>query len=472
MPTSYDVRVWKTNVYRGARVTTYRVVWRVGTRRWKRSFRSAAAADSFRAELLTATRRGETFDEATGTPTSQHPPPAPAMSWYDFCCAYLDMKWVSASPKHRKSLAEGLLSVTPAMLDRELGPGDAKVLRSALLNWGFNTRRRAGTEQPHEVTELLTWTGQHSRDLSDIARPDVMRRVAKITSMKLDGTPASARTSQLRRVLLSGALDYGVELGLLDSNPMGKIKWATARVNKTVDRRSVVNPDQARGLLEAVRRTPRSGHLLMGMFACMYYAALRPEEAVSLRPRNLDLPEGPGWGWLTLDTASPEGDQQWTDSGQRRLGRQLKHRAVGESRRVPAHPELVAILHEHIADYGWSQNGLLFRGEAGESPSSATYRRIWDRARRTALTDAQYAGPLARRPYDLRHAAVSTWLSAGVPAAQVAEWAGHSVDVLLKVYAKCIDGQESIALARIEESLASRSPADGETWAPIGHGHP
>ena len=59
---------------------------------------------------------------------------------------------------------------------------------------------------------------------------------------------------------------------------------------------------------------------------------------------------------------------------------------------------------------------------------------------------------LARRPYDLRHAAVSTWLNAGVPAPQAAEWAGHSVDVLLRVYAKCISGQQHEAMRRIEEA--------------------
>jgi hypothetical protein len=36
---------------------------------------------------------------------------------------------------------------------------------------------------------------------------------------------------------------------------------------------------------------------------------------------------------------------------------------------------------------------------------------------------------------------------------QVAEWAGHSVAVLLKVYAKCIDGQDQIAKRRIEDAL-------------------
>jgi hypothetical protein len=49
---------------------------------------------------------------------------------------------------------------------------------------------------------------------------------------------------------------------------------------------------------------------------------------------------------------------------------------------------------------------------------------------------------LAFRPYDLRHAGISQWLNSGAPAPDVAARAGHSVDVLLKIYAKCIDGQE------------------------------
>ena len=65
----------------------------------------------------------------------------------------------------------------------------------------------------------------------------------------------------------------------------------------------------------------------------------------------------------------------------------------------------------------------------------------------------QVASPLGRRPYDLRHACLSTWLNAGVPAAQVADWAGHGVEVLLRVYAKCLDGQEEAARTRIEAAL-------------------
>lgn len=87
--------------------------------------------------------------------------------------------------------------------------------------------------------------------------------------------------------------------------------------------------------------------------------------------------------------------------------------------------------------------------------SKSTYLRAWRQAREAALTPTQQRSPLAHRPYELRHAAVSLWLNAGVPATQVAQWAGHSVHVLLKVYASCIDGQDEAARKRIEGALGT-----------------
>jgi hypothetical protein len=77
------------------------------------------------------------------------------------------------------------------------------------------------------------------------------------------------------------------------------------------------------------------------------------------------------------------------------------------------------------------------------------------RARRAAFGERLAATPLAARPYDLRDAAISTWLNAGVPPTQVAEWAGHSVEVLLTIYANCIDGDAARYRAKIDD--ASRS---------------
>ena len=80
------------------------------------------------------------------------------------------------------------------------------------------------------------------------------------------------------------------------------------------------------------------------------------------------------------------------------------------------------------------------------------YLAVFHKARGTAFSAPEAASLLARRPYDLRHAAVSTWLNAGVAPPQVAEWAGHSVDVLLRVYTKCISGKQDEAKRRILEA--------------------
>jgi hypothetical protein len=37
----------------------------------------------------------------------------------------------------------------------------------------------------------------------------------------------------------------------------------------------------------------------------------------------------------------------------------------------------------------------------------------------------------------------------------MAAWAGHSLHVLLKVYAACIDGQEELSLQRIGAALST-----------------
>jgi hypothetical protein len=63
---------------------------------------------------------------------------------------------------------------------------------------------------------------------------------------------------------------------------------------------------------------------------------------------------------------------------------------------------------------------------------------------------------LAAAPYDLGHAAVSTWLAGGVPPTHVAEWAGQSVEILFLIYAKCLDRGEAELHRRVETALGRR----------------
>jgi hypothetical protein len=86
--TTYDARVYRTEVYKGKEVTTYHVRWKVGGKLWRDGFRTAAQADSFRSALLTAARKGEAFSLATGRPAAgseRRPKPlgmsSPACTW-------------------------------------------------------------------------------------------------------------------------------------------------------------------------------------------------------------------------------------------------------------------------------------------------------------------------------------------------------------------------------------------------------
>jgi integrase len=68
-----------------------------------------------------------------------------------------------------------------------------------------------------------------------------------------------------------------------------------------IDPVAVASPAQVSALLDAVARIRPE---MTAFFGCLYYAALRPEEAVALRYADCHLP-GFGWGMLRLSAASP-----------------------------------------------------------------------------------------------------------------------------------------------------------------------
>ncbi|SFQ67078.1 Site-specific recombinase XerD [Amycolatopsis arida] len=295
--------------------------------------------------------------------------------------------------------------------------------------------------------------------VSRLDDPAIVRAVLDQLALKMDGTSAGAKTVAPKRAVFHNAVEYAVELTLVSRNRVREIKWTPPKEVKAIDKRVVINPEQARRLLAAVEAQhvegqPRrsSGPMLVAFFGAMYYAALRPEEATMLSKQDLEIPEE-GWGELLISQTAPTAGAAWTDSGDRRDRRQLKQRGRGEVRHVPCPPPLTALLHAHLERHGTAGDGRLFRNLTGGYVGESTIARVWDKARKAALSEAEYVSVLGRRPYDLRHACVSTWLAAGVPSTQVAEWAGHSVTVLHQIYAKVIAGQEDAARERIGRAL-------------------
>jgi hypothetical protein len=118
---------------------------------------SRALADSYRAELVRAARRGLAFDPATGEPGSRAAPGPEPVTWYRHAVAYAEMKWPHLAPHSRASLADALATVTP-LLTREAGRRPpAPALRAALYGHAFNARRRCGAPGPE--TRPARWPG-------------------------------------------------------------------------------------------------------------------------------------------------------------------------------------------------------------------------------------------------------------------------------------------------------------------------
>jgi integrase len=266
----------------------------------------------------------------------------------------------------RRTHAAALTAVTALMLTTERGGPDPKVMRAALCRWAFNTARRDDPEASGAIRAVLEWVKRHTLPVSALTRPDVLRRVLDGLTVRLDDQPAAASVVSRRRKILNTAIEYAVERQVLAVNPLPALKWKPPRRVQLVDRRVVANPAQVRTLLAAVGEQARSEPRLVAFFGCLYFAGLRPEEAVGLSRRNLALP-AEGWGELHPDGAEPYAGKDWTDTGEDRDRRQLKQRARGETRSVPCPPELTALLHAHIERFGTASAGRLFVGERNGS---------------------------------------------------------------------------------------------------------
>ena len=421
---AFDVRIHTIRRRKNKR-RPFEVRWRVAGRDKSKSFLTRALADSYRAELVRAARQGLEFDPATGEPRWAVPEPAVA-TWLEHAVAYADMKWPRLAPHSRASLADALATVTLALTRPASGRPSARTLRAALYRHAFNPTRRATTTDP-AVAQALGWLAQASLPVTQLSDPQVTRAALDALMLRLDGSRAAASTIARKRAVFHDAAGYAVELGLLPANPVSQVRWTTPPKAA-----AAVNPQTVAG--------------------CLYYAALRPEEAVALRSANLVLAPH-GRGKLILTGACPRTGSAWTSTGTPHEPRWLKHRPDGAVRVVPVPAALADLLRQHLRKYGTAPDGRLFRGARRGILSESTYGRIWHAAREIALGPQLAATSLARRPYDLRHAALSLWLNATGAPAEVAARAGNSVHVLQDVYAHCTDGREDLISQQIQDAL-------------------
>ena len=285
----FDVRIHAIR-HRRNRRRPFEVRWHAADRSRSKSFITRRLADSYRAELVRAARKGLEFDPATGEPVLWAAPQPAATTWYRHALAYTDMKWPELAAHSRASMAEALATVTPALTTATGQRPPAQALRAALYGHAFNPQRQ--TRKPDPATAAaLAWLERASLPVARLQNPQVTRQALDALAVRLDRRRAAANTITRKRAVFHNALGYAVELGLLEVNPLGQFQRRMPRAASTADPRIIASPGQVDAILKQVSRIRPE---LTAFFGCLYYAALRPEEAVALRRDSLTLPASGG----------------------------------------------------------------------------------------------------------------------------------------------------------------------------------
>ncbi len=404
----------------------YRVRWRIDGRDRMRRFKTRAEADRFRSRLQTAVVDGEKFDPMSGLPTAWE---RSTDTWWSWSCQWLALKWPSWAGHSRKSGVETLVAITPHLV-RSGAPAPP----TSLVSWLWRSGYQPGANVA-ECAERL-WLDRWSIPLVDIG-PAVLESALTAATTKQDGQSTAANVSQRRRNMVKSVFKVAIRRGLLDANPMDRIEWTAPRRSVEVDISllpSLADVDEITSQIGALRSP---GARFATFFAAIGFAGLRPSEAAGLRVADLDLPVC-GWGIAHLRGAIPSPGTLYTNTGETREQKGLKHRPDTAVRPVPVPPPLVERLRSHLGRWP-TETGLVFSNAAGRSVTPENYGKVWNREKAKLWPEGhRLAGT---DPYNLRHTAATAMIRAGVPLPEIGRRLGHSVDVLLRVYAGVFDDE-------------------------------
>ena len=323
-------------------------------------------------------------------------------------------------------------------------PPAALTVARYLHDWldGSRPRLRASSWAAYEIAvraRLVPALG-HTR-LASLTAAEVRRMMAE-----LEAAGVGARTRDYALVTLKVALARAVRDGILGRNV------AAAVERPRLQRREMpgLSPSDAHAVMDAV-----ATDALGPMYLAMLGVGLRLGEASGLRWADVDL-EGAS---LSVRHALVRVPRPARAAGADRLV--LADPKTRSSVRTVALPAfVVAGFHEQrrrqlaqrlLVGEGWEDRDYVFAGPFG---GPVDPRRVHRRLRELLLS----AGLPPMRVHDLRHAAASAMLAAGVPIRTVADTLGHAdVRTTLGVYAHTVPELAREAAHRMDEYVAAGS---------------
>jgi len=404
------------------------VRWNVDGRACSKAFATSNEANRYRSLLVAAHHKLERFDRASGEPESWRPRAAPTQV-HAWCRRWIGEQWNEWQPRTRTSAMEALARFV-ALAVADGAPPHPAALRKHLVS----TFPPDAEIDPLDECEV--WLARWCLALEDLNRNrlgEVDRRLGIGDAGQVLSPSSASRFRKVARACVRRA----VELDVLGADPWppapkGRSRRKAARVKRGVDVRRLPDPVTMVRVMEAIPSHQPASRMYQVMVAVMYYAGLRPSEVIMLRPSALHLPPE---GWGRIDVV--EADIAFDEPGEPKTG----------ERSVPIPEVLVTMLRGWIETKQIGEHELLFRTRTDHRPTHSNWARTWQRALRQT-------GNKSLRVYDIRHAAATTWLAAGVPLGEVARRMGHSVETLVSAYVGALTGDEQVANQRIDDALA------------------
>lgn len=399
----------------------FRVKWRIDGRDFSKQFKTKAEAERLRSRLLVAVSDGLVFNPATGRPREWE---RSTETWWTWSTTWLGLMWPQWSGNSRRSGVESLVAVTPH-LAKPRAPQPPEGLRAWLLDVGY----RPNLDEPEPCLEL-DWLKRWSIPLELVEAP-LLETAVTLATTRRDGKPMSPNVVRRRRNTIKAVFSAAVRRQVLGSNPFDRAELKRPQRRQQVDVATVPSIADLIELVDRVWALKTDGARYAAFFATIGLAGLRPSEASNLLVQELDLPED-GWGLARLRGATTSPGQRYTADGEAREEKGLKHRATDAIREVPIPPQLVGIMDRHLTRFE-PIDDRLFSNAENRPVTAHNYGKVW-RRERDKLWPATHPCSTATT-YDLRHTAATIMLQAGVSPAEAARRLGHSVDVLMRVYA-------------------------------------
>jgi len=377
-------------------------------------------------KLIEARDEGLRFDPATGEPVTWAGVDITTAEWAH---RWFRRRFPHLMPRTRDGYVEGLAEVLPHLVASNapsLNSEEVSELRRDIRAW------LAIDDAP--TPKFLS---RFSVPLSALAESGACLRAEHEIVKGRDGKLRSPRTSNRYRVTANTLLNAAVDEKLLDTNPWPKVRGRAVKERNSF---ALFDKDLLPSIADieasvARLETMRTRQVEVSDYAIIIWlcglAGLRPGEARALHVEDLRLPEQ-DWGDIIVS-------RSMSDSSDALRGDDpsIGETKTGRSRRVPISPRLVRLLRDHVGD---RTSGLVAQTKSGGPIGLSALHRSWAHAR----------GESRWRVYDLRHSCATRWLRAIGNVPEVARRLGHSPEVLLRIYAGILPGDEKDANARIE----------------------